>query len=148
MLKQTPLLPSCSAFRGGSWSSPASVDQAQLLLQAGQCGQEHRAAAADWNAEFGPKKTLDSPALFAALHEASCSQDMMSFSCFVHTGREDLCGPFRVQANMYACVVMINAGGCVLLVLLSTYINANSLACCMPVSNDAGCCGHFDQHSY
>ena len=148
MVKQTPLLPSCVAFYAGSKLSPTSAEQVQLLLQAGQCGPEHRAAAADWNAEFGPKTTLDSPALFAALHKAFCSQDMMSFSCFVHTGREGLCGPFRVQANIYACVVMINAGGCVLPVVLSTYIDANSFARCMPVSNVAGCCGHFDQHSY
>ncbi len=52
--------------------SPASADKVQLLLQAGKCSQEHRAAAADWNAMFGPTETLDSPALFAALHKAFC----------------------------------------------------------------------------
>ena len=128
--------------------SPASADKVQLLLQAGKCSQEHRAAAADWNAMFGPTETLDSPALSAALHKAFCQQEMMSFSCFLQTGREGLCRPFRVQANIYACVVTINAGGCVLLVVLSRYSHANSLACCMFVSNDAGYCGRYDQHSY
>ena len=52
--------------------SPASADKVQLLLQAGQCGQEHRAAASDWHAVSGPTQTLDSPALSAALHKAFC----------------------------------------------------------------------------
>jgi len=142
-------LPSRFAFLAGSAMSPASADKAPLLLQAGQCGQEHRAAASDWHAVSGPTEALDSPTLFAALHQAFCRQDIMSFSWFFQTGREGLCKPFRVQANIYACVVFINAGGCVLLVVLSTrYRHANGLACCMCVSNDAGCCGHFDQHSY
>lgn len=88
---QMPLVPSCFAFLAGSQSSPASADKAQLLLQAGQCGQEHRAAAADWHAVFGPTEALDSPALFAALHQAFCQRDMMSFSCSLQTGREGLC---------------------------------------------------------
>ena len=114
--------------------SPASADKAPLLLQAGQCGQEHRAAASDWNAVSGPTETLDSPTLFAALHKAFCQQDMMSVSCSLQTGREGLCKPFRVQTNIYACVVFVNAGGCVLLVVLSRYSHANGLACCMCVS--------------
>lgn len=111
-------LPSCFAFLAGSSMSPASADKARLLLQAGQCGQKHRAAAADWNAMFGPT-ALDSPALFAALHKAFCLQDIMSFS---HLELLWSKGPLpAVQdpgQHVYACVVMINVGDCVLLVVL------------------------------